>query len=141
MKKLAMAMLLGASTMLAACTHNLAVKTDSDRVYLNTNLKAVTLSAMQAINASNLAVVSTQTPVAGMVVIAARGTENALLHIEAPKLTLTLSEVEPSRIRVEATAILPGQTADFGLTSTMIDGVLKSIDAKHDVAGQPPRAQ
>ena len=140
MKELGMTLLLGASMMLSACAHNLAVKQDSDRVYLNTNLKAVALSAVQAINASNLAVQSTHNPVTGMVVISARGTENTLLHIEAPKLTLTLSEVDPTRIRVEATAILPGQSADFGLTGSMIDGVLKSMDAKHDVAGQAPRA-
>lgn len=139
MKKLGMAMVLGASLVLSACAHNLAVKKDSDRVYLNTNLKAVTLSAVQAINASNLAVQSTHNPVGGMVVISARGTENTLLRIEAPKLTLTLSEVDPTHIRVEATAILPGQSADFGLTGSMIDDVLRSMDAKHDVAGQAPR--
>ncbi len=141
MKKLGIAILLGAATMLSACAHNLAVKKDSDRIYLNTDLKAVTLSAVQAINASNLAVQSTHNPVSGMVVIAARGTENTLMRIEAPKLTLTLSEVDPSRIRVEATAILPGQSADFGLTGGMIDDVLRSMDAKHDVAGQAPRAK
>lgn len=140
MKKLGMALLLGASLLLSACAHNLAVKRDSDRVYLNTNLKAVALSAVQAIHASNLAVQSTHNPVNGMVVIAARGTENTLLRIEAPRLTLTLSEVDPTRIRVEATAILPGQSSDFGLTDSMVDGVLKAMDAKHDVAGQAPRA-
>lgn len=141
MKKLAMALLLGAATLTSACSHNLAVRKDSGRVYLHTSLKAVTLSAVQAINASNLAVQSTHTPVAGMVVIAARGTENTLLRIEAPRLTLTLSEVDATRVRVEATALLPGQSSDFGLTAGMVEDVLAAMDAKHDLAGQAPRAK
>lgn len=140
MKKLAMVLMLGASMMLSACAHNLAVKRDSDRVYLHTSLKSVALSAVQAINASNLAVQSTHNPVTGMVVISARGTENVVMRIVAPTLTLTLSEMDPTRIRVEATAILPGQSSDFGLTDSMINSVLKAMDAKHDVAGQAPRS-
>ena len=138
MKKTVMAILLGASMMASGCAHNLAVKKGSDRVYVNTNLKSVTISAVQAINESNLAVWSTNNPVTGMVVISSKGTENLLLQIAAPTLTLTLTEVDPTHIRVEAAAILPGQSADFGLTENMVNDVFKSMDSKLDAAGQAP---
>lgn len=138
MKNFAMARLLGAAMLTSACAHNMAVKQGGDRVYLHTNLKSVTLTAVQAINASNLGVRSTTNPVSGMVVITAKGTENKALQISAPTLTLTLSEVDPTRIRVEAMAILPGQSTDFGMTESMITNVFKAMDAKLDAAGHVP---
>jgi hypothetical protein len=139
MKTLVMTIVLGASLLTSACAYNLAVKTASDRIYLNTNLKAASLSAVQAITESNLTVQSSTNPVSGMVVITARGTENHLLHIGAPTLTLTLAEVDPTQIRVAATALMPGQTDDFGLTQHMVASVFKGMDAKLEVAGQTPR--
>lgn len=138
MKKTPMAILLAATLLASGCARNIAIKKDSDRVYLNTNLKSVAISAVQAINASNMAVGSTNTPVNGMVVISAKGTANLLLQIEAPSLTLTLTEVDPTHIRVEATALLPGQSADFGLTENMVNDVFKSMDATLNAAGQAP---
>ena len=138
MNKFAMAMLLGAAMAASACTHFLAVKQSSDRTYVHTNMKAVAVTAVQAINASNLAVQSSHTPVSGMVVISAKGAKNPLLQIEAPTLTLTLSELDRTRIHVEAAALLPGQSADFGLTETMVTNVFKAMDARLEAAGQAP---
>lgn len=130
MNKLVMTALLGASLLATACTYNLAVKKGGDRLYPNTSLKTAAAFAVQAINESNLAVQSSTNPVDGMVVITARGTENTLLRIEAPRLTVTLTEVEPTKVRVEAMAILPGQSSDFGLTDSMIGSVFTSLDGK-----------
>lgn len=139
MKKTAIALLFGAALLASGCTHNMAVQQASDRIYLHTDLKSVTLTAVQAINASRLAVQTTNNPVTGMVVISARGTEYRALQIAAPTLTLTLTEIDPNRIRVDASAILPGQSSDFGLTESMITNVFKAMDAKLEAAGEVPR--
>lgn len=141
MTQLPLVLALGAALLASACTHNLAVRQASDRVYADTSLKAAAGSAVQAIHEANLAVQSSDKPVDGMVVITARGTENALLRIEAPRLTLTLTEVAPSRVRVEATAILPGQSADFGMTDGMIRGVFRALDARLTPVVPAPAAQ
>jgi hypothetical protein len=130
MKKLVTSLMIAASLFTPACAYNLAVKKGGDRVYANTSLKSTAAFAMQAINESNLAVQSSTNPVNGMVVITARGTENTLLQIKAPQLTLTLTEVDPTKVRVEAMAILPGQSADFGLTDSMVGSVFTSLDGK-----------
>jgi hypothetical protein len=136
MKNTIMPLMLAASMLASACTYNIAVEKSSNRVYRDTDLKTVVTAAIGAINRSHLSVQTTNTPVAGLVVIAAKGTENRLFQIDAPRLTLTLAEVHPSRIRVDASAILPGQTSDFGLTDHMITSVFKAMDAQLDTAGQ-----
>lgn len=141
MTKAVMALLSGAAVVLSACSYNIAVKEDSDRIYLNTNIKQVTMQALRAVKQANLSVKSTNNPVDGMVIITAEGGRNSLIQNEPATLTLTLSEIEPTRIRVEASAIQPGQMNDYGITKGMINDVFKVMDSTLTPAGSPPRKQ
>jgi hypothetical protein len=136
MNRSTLALALAALLSTTACSYNMAVRQGGDRTYPNTSLKATTLSAVQAITEANLAVESSTTPVPGVVVISARGTELRMFQIAAPTLNLTLSEVVASHVRVEASAMLSGQSADLGLTAEMVGKVFRSMDAKL-AAGQP----
>lgn len=112
----------------AACSFNLAVRKEDSRTYKDTSIKQATQFSVQAITKASLSIVSTSNPTDGMVIISAQSGRNLLAQNEPAKLNVTLLELEPGRVKVEAVAIQGGQLVDYGITDGMVRDFYGSLD-------------